>query len=231
MELKASKISKWFLRNRGGTNRFFALNETDFTLKDGELLVIYGPSGSGKSTLINIISGLLTPSSGKVIVGDTDISGLNDLAMSKFRNENFGIIPQGQTAINSLTVLENVLLPYTLYNSKRDVQYNEVEKRGKKYLEKTGISELADVMPTELSGGELRRMAISRALVNDPAIIIADEPTSDLDDENSNVVLTIFRELADTGKSILIITHDKEVFKFADRIFKMKDGTLSSEVC
>lgn len=229
MELKANKISKWFLRNRGETNRFFALNETDFTLKEGELLVIYGSSGSGKSTLINVISGLLTPSSGNVTVGETDIFNLDDLSISKFRNENFGIVPQGQTAINSLTVLENVLLPYTLYHTQEDDKFTAVRERAEIFLEKMGILELANVMPTELSGGELRRMAVSRALINNPSIIIADEPTSDLDDENSSVVLSIFRELADSGKSVLIITHDKEVFSYADKIFKMKNGSLFSE--
>lgn len=225
MKLKAEKVSKWFLRAREGSNKFYALNESDFELNPGELTVLYGQSGSGKSTLLNILSGLLTPSSGKVMVGETDIHALDDTGVSKFRNEHFGIILQGQSAINTLTVLENVLLPYSLYpkNGKSQV---EMEERAKELLKKTGIEELENVMPTELSGGELRRMAISRALINNPEFILADEPTSDLDDENTETVLEMFKTLANEGKSVLVITHDKGVFKFADRIFEMKSGNI-----
>lgn len=230
MKLTAKKISKWFLRDRGGSNKFFALNENDFELNQGELVVLYGQSGSGKSTLLNILSGLLTPSSGTVMVGETDIYKLDDAGVSKFRNEHFGIILQGQSAINTLTVMENVLLPYNLYNNSHKTTKNfsksEIEERAGKLLEKTGIAELENVMPTELSGGELRRMSISRALINNPEFILADEPTSDLDDENTEIVLTMFRNLANEGKSVLVITHDKEVFKFADRIFEMKSGNI-----
>lgn len=228
MKLTASKISKWFLRDRGGSNRFYAINENDFELNTGELVVLYGQSGSGKSTLLNIISGLLTPSSGMVTVEGTGLYKLDDVSLSKYRNEHFGIVPQGQSAINTLTVLENVLLPYELYgkSSKNSVKYEEIVKRAKELLRGTGIEDLAEVMPTELSGGELRRMAISRALINEPEFILADEPTSDLDEENTETVLKIFRRLADGGKSVLIITHDKEVFKYADKIFKMKMGII-----
>lgn len=226
MELKANKISKWFIRDRGGSNKFFALNENDFELKSGELIVLYGQSGSGKSTLLNVISGLLTPSSGSVMVGDTELSKLNDTELSKFRNEHFGIVLQGQTAINTLTVIENVLLPYNLYNKSSGTKSGEMKERAKDLLRRTGIEELENVIPTELSGGELRRMAISRALINNPEFILADEPTSDLDDENTEIVLGIFRELANSGKSVLVITHDKEVFKFADKVFEMKSGNI-----
>ena len=225
MKLTANKISKWFLRAREGSNKFYALNENDFELNQGELTVLYGQSGSGKSTLLNILSGLLTPSSGKVIVGEIDIHTLDDIGISKFRNEHFGIILQGQSAINTLRVLENVLLPYSLY-PKIDKSPAEMEERAKELLKKTGIEELENVMPTELSGGELRRMAISRALINNPEFILADEPTSDLDDENTEIVLEMFKTLANEGKSVLVITHDKEVFKFADKIFEMKSGNI-----
>ena len=164
------------------------------------------------------------------MVGETDIYKLDDAGVSKFRNEHFGIILQGQSAINTLTVMENVLLPYNLYNNSHKTTKNfsksEIEERAGKLLEKTGIAELENVMPTELSGGELRRMSISRALINNPEFILADEPTSDLDDENTEIVLTMFRNLANEGKSVLVITHDKEVFKFADRIFEMKSGNI-----
>ena len=225
MKLTANKISKWFLRAREGSNKFYALNENDFELNQGELTVLYGQSGSGKSTLLNILSGLLTPSSGKVIVGEIDIHTLDDAGISKFRNEHYGIILQGQSAINTLTVLENVILPYSLY-PKIDKSPAEMEERARELLKKTGIEELENVMPTELSGGELRRMAISRALINNPEFILADEPTSDLDDENTEIVLEMFKTLANEGKSVLVITHDKEVFKFADKIFEMKSGNI-----
>ena len=184
MKLVANKVSKWFLRAREGSNKFFALNENDFELNPGELTVLYGQSGSGKSTLLNILSGLLTPGTGKVIVGETDI------------------------------------------HAKNSKNYKEMEERARELLRKTGIEELENVMPAELSGGELRRMAISRALINNPEFILADEPTSDLDDENTEIVLEMFKSLANEGKSVLVITHDKEVFKFADRIFEMKSGNI-----
>jgi hypothetical protein len=162
------------------------------------------------------------------VVGDTDFGKLDDVSLSKFRNKHFGIVLQGQSAINTLTVLENVLLPFNLYGNlgKDKVDKKEVEARAMELLKETGIDELASVMPTELSGGELRRMAISRALINEPEFILADEPTSDLDEENTETVLGIFRRLADGGKSVLIITHDKEVFKYADKIFEMKMGII-----
>jgi hypothetical protein len=228
MKLVANKVSKWFLRAREGSNKFFALNECDFALNEGELTVLYGQSGSGKSTLLNVLSGLLTPSSGNVMAGDTDIHALDDAEVSKFRNEHFGIILQGQSAINTLTVMENVLLPYNLYpqTGKGSKTLKEMEERAVELLKRTGIDGLKDVMPTELSGGELRRMSISRALINDPEFILADEPTSDLDDENTEIVLGMFRELANEGKAVLVITHDKEVFKYADKIFEMKLGII-----
>ena len=159
MVLKAEKVSKWFLRNRNGSNRFFALNETDFTLKEGEITVIAGHSGSGKSTFLNILSGLLTPSSGRVIADNKDI---------------YGLIPQGQTPVYSLSVIENVLLPYSIYSGYGKLPA-EVTERADGLLKKLGIIELKDVMPSELSGGELRRMAISRALMKNPRIITHDK--------------------------------------------------------
>ena len=217
MKLTANKISKWFLRERGGSNKFFALGENDFSLNEGELVVLYGQSGSGKSTLLNILTGLLT-----------DLHKLDDVSLSKFRNKHFGIVLQGQSAINTLTVLENVLLPYNLYGNgaKDKEELRKAQERAKALLKETGIEELASVMPTELSGGELRRMAISRALINEPEFILADEPTSDLDDENTETVLKIFKRLAESGKSVLVITHDKDVFKYADKIFEMKLGII-----
>ena len=124
--------------------------------------------------------------------------------------------------------MENVLLPYNLYHKtgKGSKTLEEMEERAAELLKRTGIDGLKDVMPTELSGGELRRMSISRALINDPEFILADEPTSDLDDENTEIVLGMFRELANEGKAVLVITHDKEVFKYADKIFEMKLGII-----
>ena len=226
MVLKAEKVSKWFLRNRNGSNRFFALNETDFTLKEGEITVIAGHSGSGKSTFLNILSGLLTPSSGRVLADNKDIYGMTDKELSAFRNENYGLIPQGQTPVYSLSVIENVLLPYSIYSGYGKLPA-DVTERADGLLKKLGIIELKDVMPSELSGGELRRMAISRALMKNPQIIMADEPTGDLDDKNTEIILNVFKDLAKEGKSVLIITHDKEVFPYSDTLYSMKNGDLS----
>lgn len=220
--LRTEKVSKSFLRKRGESNVLWAVQETDLTLEAGKVTVLSGPSGSGKSTLLNLLSGILKPTGGKVWMDDVDLYAMNDAALSKFRNAHIGVIPQGQTALHSLTVLENVLLPTEMYHLRRDA--DKIREEAMELLRLTGIADLANVMPSELSGGEMRRMAVARALINQPDVILADEPTADLDDENTAIVLGLLRHAAQTGKTVFVVTHDRNVTDIADVSCIMNNG-------
>ena len=232
MRLRAENISRKFPRKTGEANFFYAVNPTDLTLDPGTLTVIMGRSGSGKTTLLNMLAGLLAPSEGKVLLenpavegggnGDTkDLYSLPDGELSILRNRHIGVVPQGHTGLDSLTVLENVKLPYALYH--RD---DGADARARELLEKMDIVHLAEVYPSELSGGEVRRLAIARALIMEPAVLLADEPTGDLDDENTEIVLKLFREIADRGTAVLLVTHESGAKRYADRVFRMDAGRL-----
>ena len=221
MILKAEKAARQFNRISGNSKIFYAVHETDFELPGGLLTVLEGRSGSGKTTFLNMLSGLLRPTSGKILLDGRDIYSQTDKELSRFRNDNYGIVPQGQTAIATLTVMENVMLPGTIYG--RDEGLHE---KAEKLLERMGIADLADVLPKELSGGELRRMAIARALIRDPKVIFADEPTSDLDDANTDIVFDILKGIAAGGKAVMVVTHERNADKYADRMFRMDAGVL-----
>lgn len=224
MELKAEGISKQFLRKGKANNVIDAVKETDFELEEGKLTVLTGRSGSGKSTLLNMLSGVLEPTGGRVLLGEQDLYQLEDKDRSEIRNRCFGYIPQGQSAIMSLNVLENILLPYTLYGEPT----GSAEEYAKELLKRMGISDLAEAMPDELSGGEMRRMAIARALIKRPSVVFADEPTGDLDDENTGVVLELLKSIAKDGTAVLLVTHENEAKKYADRLYRMSGGVLES---
>ena len=225
MNLTAQGVSKEYPRKTGTSNCFTALQPLDLTLESGTLTVLNGRSGSGKSTLLHILGGLLNPTSGKVLADGKDLYTMPDKELSLFRNRHIGMIPQGQTVIYSLTVLENVLLPVALYGSagKEDIS------RANALLEELGIRALADCRPSELSGGELRRMAIARALFLQPEIILADEPTADLDEENTQVVFQCFRHYAQQGKTLLVVTHETCMERYTDVLYTMKNGSLQRE--
>ena len=205
MILTAKELKKDFPRTGRSSNYFTAVQPLDLTLRSGEMIEITGRSGSGKSTLLNMLSGMLTPTSGKVLLDETDLYSLNEKNLSRLRNEKIGFIPQGHTALRSLTVLENVLLPSILYSK----EYPP-EERARDLLEKVGLTELLDAKPAELSGGELRRMAIARAMLMNPGILLADEPTAGLDTENIMAVLELLRKAAYDGMAVLLVTHENE---------------------
>lgn len=224
MKLKAEKICKKFNRKTSGASYFYAVNETDFELAESSLTAVYGRSGGGKTTFLNMLGGLLEPSDGRVLIDGKDIYSMPDRELSEFRNKNIGIIPQGSTALPTLTVLENVLLPRLMYGKSDE----SARKYAMELLEKVGIAGLSEAMPNELSGGELRRMAIARALMNKPSVLLADEPTGDLDDENTALVLSLLRDTAKDGTSVLIVTHEGEAENYADIVLKMDSGILKS---
>jgi putative ABC transport system ATP-binding protein len=220
MILTADKISRSYLR---GSREFYAVKEADITLEGGKMTVLRGRSGSGKTTLLNILAGLQAPSSGKVIADNAaDLYSLDDRALSRFRNDHYGIVPQGQSAVATLTVLENILLPGTIYG--RD---DRIPDRAGELMERMGITHLKDAFPRELSGGEMRRMAIARALIRDPQVLFADEPTSDLDDDNRDTVFTILRNIADEGKAVFVVTHERSASEYSDDLYLMDAGVIS----
>lgn len=222
MKLIAQGVKKDYPRAGKSSNYFTAVQTLDFEVESDKLIEVTGRSGSGKSTLLNMLAGMLTPTSGKIFLNTTDLYSLDEKSLAKLRNEKIGLIPQGHTALLSLTVMENVLLPSILYNRTRPP-----EDRAKGLLEEVGLGELIDARPDELSGGELRRMAIARAMLMQPGILLADEPTAGLDNENTTLVLSLLRKAANDGAGVLLVTHENEAMHFADEIFVMDDGRLS----
>ena len=221
MIIEATGLTKEFARARGGKRLFTAVHPLDIGLEERQLNLVSGHSGSGKSTLANMLAGLLTPTAGHVRLDGTDLYSLRDEELSRLRNERIGLIPQGHTALRALTVLDNVLLPSILY-----AKAEAPADRARELLDAVGLGDLADAAPTELSGGELRRMAIARALLMDPAIVLADEPTAGLDSANVTAVLTLLRDAADRGAAVLVVSHEAEAQRFADRSYVMEDGHL-----
>ena len=221
MIIEATGLTKEFARARGGKRLFTAVHPLDIGLEEGQLTVVSGHSGSGKSTLANMLAGILTPTAGHVLLDGSELYSLRDEELSRLRNERIGLVPQGHTALRALTVLDNVLLPSILYS-----QDEASTERARELLAAVGLEGLADAGPTELSGGELRRMVIARALLLNPAIVIADEPTAGLDHANATTVLTLLRDAADQGAAVLVVSHEAEAQRFADRSYAMEDGHL-----
>ena len=221
MIIEATGLTKEFARARGGKRLFTAVHPLDISLEERQLTVVSGHSGSGKSTLANMLAGILTPTAGYVRLDGADLYSLRDEELSRLRNERIGLVPQGHAALRALTVLDNVLLPSILYS--RDEAPAE---RARELLAAVGLDDLADAAPTELSGGELRRMAIARALLMGPAIVIADEPTAGLDSANATAVLTLLRDAADRAAAVLVVSHEAEAQRFADRSYVMEAGHL-----
>ena len=201
---------------------FWALRNATLAVAEGEFVTLLGRSGSGKSTLLNIIVGLLSPTEGEAVLCSTPLSGLTDEAASELRNRSVGYVPQGAGVLSTLTVLDNVRLPW--YLAHRGL---EPEGRAQQLLEEVGLGDLANQYPSALSGGELRRVAIARALMCEPKVIVADEPTSSLDAQTAREVVSIFRRLADKGTGVLMVTHDTFSVDVSDRLYDMAEGVLT----
>lgn len=204
-----------------GENIIFALNDVSLNIQGGEYVAIIGPSGSGKTTLLNIIGGIDKATKGEIIVNDTSITKLSSDKLAIFRRRNIGIVYQSYNLLPVLTARENILMPTWLDGKGLDMEYfNEI-------INTLGIKDRLDYYPSQLSGGQQQRVSIARALINKPSIILADEPTGNLDSENSKEIIELLRYSAKKFRqTLIIITHDLEVAGKADRIIKIKDGKI-----
>ena len=190
----------------------------------GEVLVIIGPSGSGKSTLLNLVGGIDKPTTGRVVVEGRDISRMSENQLARWRGSEVGIVFQFFQLLPTLTALENVILPMEL-RGKNGARPNQ-RARAKAALARVGLAERMNQLPSELSGGEQQRVAIARALANDPPILLADEPTGNLDTETGQRIIELINEMHMTGKTIVLVTHEEEFARAAQRVIHMRDGHL-----
>ncbi|MGG1600764.1 ABC transporter ATP-binding protein [Paenibacillus naphthalenovorans] len=204
---------------------FTALKEVNLQVQKGEFAAIVGKSGSGKSTLINVITGIDSPTSGEVFVASTAIHSLNQEQLAIWRGKNVGVIFQFFQLLPTLTVAENVMLPMDFCHT---YPARERRERAVALLSKVGIAEQADKLPSDLSGGQQQRAAIARALANDPPILVADEPTGNLDSHTTDVVLNLFAELASEGKTVVMVTHERDLSRYFTRSILLSDGAIVS---
>ncbi len=209
-----------------GETEVHALRGIDFSVEQGGFLSIIGPSGSGKTTLLNIIGCIDTPSEGSIKIGGEDITQLNDKELTNIRLYKVGFIFQTFNLIPVLNLLENVEFPLLLMKNKK-FSKSEIRERAKKLIEEVGLAEYTDHRPAELSGGQRQRVAIARALVTGPEIVLADEPTANLDSETGAQILDLMRQLNEIEKTTFIFsTHDADVLKYARQIVKLRDGHI-----
>jgi ABC-type antimicrobial peptide transport system, ATPase component len=208
-----------------GDNLVKAVDGVNLDVFEGEYLIIMGPSGSGKSTLMHLMGCLDRPDSGELYIGNVAVSKLSDAQLAKIRNKMIGFVFQQFNLLPRLTAIENVELPMIYAQVPRAIR----RKRAKELLKMVGLSERMSHKPTQLSGGQMQRVAIARALANDPQIILADEPTGNLDTKSGEEILKIFSDLHSQGLTIVVVTHDPEVAEQGDRIINMRDGKIVSQ--
>ena len=220
--IKIENLTKSFITPQG---KLTVLDKLSFEIPDKTFLGICGKSGAGKSTLLFLLAGLQKPDQGSITIDQTQITNLSENELAAFRNKNIGFVSQEQSFLENLTVLDNVRLPAYLGkeipNQVRNDKNKEITEKALQLLESFGIAHLADQYPQNLSGGENHRVLIARALMNDPKIILADEATDSVDEENTKEILKIFRNLADQGKIVIFVSHDKAALKLCDKIIKI----------
>lgn len=206
-----------------GNEKIKALDDINLTIKEGDFISIIGPSGSGKSTLMNILGLLDVKDSGKYYLNGKDINKLEDDELSHLRNKYIGFVFQNFNLLPKITALENVMLP--LLYQKCDKK--QAKEKSKKILTDLGLSYRYNHLPTQLSGGQMQRVSIARAIVTNPKLLLADEPTGALDSKTSKEIMNVLKKLNENGQTIVLITHNLEVAKIANKIYKIKDGKLS----
>jgi putative ABC transport system ATP-binding protein len=221
--IELRQVAKTF-KSAAGT--FTALQGIDLQVKSGEFVAVIGKSGSGKSTLLNMISGIDRPTSGEVMVNGSAIHLFSEGQVAAWRGRNLGLVFQFFQLIPTLTVIENIMLPMDFCNMYSD---GEREQRADYLLGLVGIAEQAEKLPSALSGGEQQRVAIARALANDPPLIVADEPTGNLDSKTAATVFGLFQDLVKEGKTVLMVTHDKELARAVPYKIEIADGQITSD--
>lgn len=216
--IEVKNLTKKFTRN---STEFDAVHDVSLEVKDGEFAAIIGHSGSGKTTLFNMIAGLISPTSGEIYIDGSEITKMEENEKAIFRNHNMGYVLQGQSLLNNFTILDNICMPAYLSSD-----IDEFRERALELLKQIGLEEFANEYPSNLSGGEIRRVSIVRAMINNPKIIVADEPTSNLDPENSNKVMQMLKDISKSGTTVLLSTHELEYLSYVDTVFKMEHGIL-----
>ena len=217
--INVNNLSKSFRR---GERDFFAIDNVSFDVNEKDFINIIGKSGSGKSTLLTLLSAIIEPTSGDILVEGKNLSKMDDEEKSGYRNEFIGYVPQSLGTLPTLNVLDNVRLPY--FFKKRE---GDGIERARMLLDMCGILDLGDDFCKNLSGGELKRVLIARALMNEPKILIADEPTSDLDSKTTIEVMNMLKEINEKGTTIIMVTHDNDLLKYGSRLLEMTDGKLN----
>lgn len=220
--LALSNIQKTF---QNGEETVTALNNVSINVKENEFVAIMGSSGSGKSTLMNVLGCLDTPNSGVYKLGGNDVASMSDDELSKVRNKHIGFIFQTFHLLSKLDVVGNVKLPLRY----SDVDEKEASKRANELIERVGLTHRKHHKPFEMSGGQRQRVAIARALINKPSVILADEPTGNLDSKTSNEIMDLLTELHQQGQTIVMVTHEDDIAKYAQRVIIMKDGQVIGE--
>jgi len=221
--IELRRVEKFF---KSAAGDYHALKSIDLEIGRGEFVGIIGRSGSGKSTLINMITGIDRPSSGEVLVGDTTVHKLSENQMARWRGRNLGIVFQFFQLLPNLSVIENVMMPMDLC---RTYPLWERRKRALKLLDMVGMKEQSEKLPSALSGGQQQRVAIARALANDPPLIIADEPTGNLDSKTADAMFNLFENLAADGKTVVMVTHDSSLARRVSRTVLIVDGEVVNE--
>lgn len=217
--INVNNLSKSFRR---GERDFFAIDDVSFDVCEKDFINIIGKSGSGKSTLLTLLSAIIEPTSGDIFVEGKSLSAMDDEEKSGYRNEFIGYVPQSLGTLPTLSVIDNVRLPY--FFKKRE---GDGIERARMLLDMCGILDLQDDFCKNLSGGELKRVLIARALMNEPKILIADEPTSDLDSKTTIEIMDMLKEINEKGTTIIIVTHDNDLLKYGSRLLEMTDGKLN----
>ena len=216
--IQVEHVTKQFTRN---DRDFDAVHDVSLEVKKGEFAAITGHSGSGKTTLFNMMAGLTAPLSGKIYIGGSEITGMKENEKAVFRSQNMGYVLQGQSLLNNFTILDNICMPAYLSS-----QVKEFKERALELLRQIGLEECAGEYPANLSGGEIRRVAIVRAMLNQPKVILADEPTSNLDPENSHKVMQMLKDISRSGTTVVLSTHELEYLSYVDRVFNMNRGKM-----
>ena len=216
-------ISNLYKSYESAANPVNVLDNINLEIAAGERIAIVGKSGSGKTTLINLITGIDAPTSGEILIQDQSIAALNQNALAQWRGKNVGIVFQFFQLLPTLTILENIILPMDLC---KQFSRKQRSARALELLARVGIAEHANKLPAALSGGQQQRAAIARALANDPPLIVADEPTGNLDSVTSNEILTLFGELAREGKTLIAVSHERDISQHVDRVIHLKDGAI-----